>query len=346
MMRKFDKYKTSFKEWIVFTLTFFFLYDIIWAFADFVNFKKSFEGYYICLFIDFVYCGIFSLASLMVNQVLLKRKFFKLAETDQKRFLSSAAIIVTVNIFIAAVFDFLLDFILPDFAEEDVWGTLFLFGIIASLLTLIHMLLYYSKVIVDKNNENIRLQKKYLRLQLNPHFVFNNLSSLAGMIVIEPKKAEEYVVGLSQVYRYMLQHIEQEYITIEEAMNFAVKYVDLLNLRYDGNIVLEWHGGKSENAYILALSLQLLIENAIKHNAPNDNNTLHIQTSVYGGMLVIKNNRIYTRERNDQTVDSYGIGLKNLKQRYELESGKKIEYNITNDSFEIGLPLIKKGARI
>ena len=103
-----------------------------------------------------------------------------------------------------------------EFIEVDVWGTFFLLGIIASLLTLIHMLLHFFK-----NKENFCLQKKYLKLQLDPHFVFNSLSSLAGMIEDEPQRAEEYVVRLSQVYRYMLFNIDQDYVTISEAMDFT-----------------------------------------------------------------------------------------------------------------------------
>lgn len=238
-MRNLKRYNAAFKEWLIFTLTFFFLYDVIWAIADFDNFKKSIDGYYICLFIDFIYCGIFSFVSLAINQILLKRKFFKLAETNKNRFLSCATIIVIVNIIIATICDLLLDLVIPAVMADDIWGTFFLFAIIASLLTLIHLLMHYSNVVIRKNNENIRLQKRYLRLQLDPHFVFNSLSSLAGMIAIEPQKAEEYVIRLSHVYRYMLQHIEQDYITIKDAMDFAERYVSLLNLRYNDNILLD-----------------------------------------------------------------------------------------------------------
>ncbi len=341
-MDKLGNYKEKLIEWIVFTLTFFFLYDVIWAIADYEDFKHRFEGYYLCLFMDLVYCGIFSLVSLSVNQILLKHRFFKLAETNRKRFLCSIGVIVAVNIIIAGACDFLLNVIDSDFMEEDVWGTFFLFGIIASLLTLIHLLLYYSEIMIQRNKENMRLQKKYLKFQLDPHFVFNSLSSLAGMIEDEPKKAEDYVVRLAQVYRYMLRNIEQDYITIHETIDFAETYVGLLNLRYNDRIILEMDGAeRNGNDKILALSLQLLIENAVKHNSPQENEPLHIRISVQDDMLVIRNNRIYAHGHNDQMIESYGIGLKNLKQRYELECGKNIGYNVTDDSFEIRLPIIK-----
>ena len=342
-MKKLDKYKAMGKEWMGFTLIIFFLYDVIWAIVDFDDFRRSIEGHYLWLLIDFVFCGVFSLASLSVNQILLRHRYFKSAETDRKRFLCSVAVIVAINIFIAGVFEMLLDAIAPYFMEEDVWGTFFMFGIIASLLTLIHLLLHYSDVMIRKNKEYMYLQKKYLKLQLDPHFVFNSLSSLAGMIEDEPQRAEEYVVRLSKVYRYTLRNIDRDYITVREAMDFASIYVSLLNLRYDDNIILETDEDKvNGDDRILALSLQLLIENAVKHNSPQDGMKLVIQICMRDNMLVIKNNRIYTHGRNDQVVESYGIGLKNLKQRYELECGKKIDYNVTKDYFEVRLPIIKK----
>ena len=132
------------------------------------------------------------------------------------------------------------------------------------------------------------LQKKYLKLQLDPHFVFNSLSSLAGMIEDEPQRAEEYVVRLSKVYRYTLRNIDRDYITVREAMDFASIYVSLLNLRYDDNIILETDKDKvNGDDRILALSLQLLIENAVKHNSPQDDKKLHIRISMHLSLIHI-----------------------------------------------------------
>ena len=295
------------------------------------------------MFVDLVYCGVFSIVSLSVTKLLLRQRFIKRAEAERSIFIYSLVVIVAINILIAGVCELLMNVIESEFIEVDVWGTFFMLGIIASLLTLIHMLLHYSDIIILKNKENVCLQKKYLKLQLDPHFVFNSLSSLAGMIEDEPQRAEEYVVRLSQVYRYTLFNIDQDYMTISEAMDFARTFVSLLNLKYNDKIILELDEEKVKGEdRILALSIQLLIENAVKHNSPQENRPLHIQISVQENMLTIKNNRIYFHGRNDQIAESYGIGLKNLRQRYELECGKKIGYSFTRDSFEIRLPIIKK----
>ena len=342
-MKILKKYKGRLTEWIVFTFIFFFLYDIIWAIADFEDFKQSINGYYLYMFVDLVYCGVFSIVSLSVTKLLLRQRFIKRAEAERSIFIYSLVVIVAINILIAGVCELLMNVIESEFIEVDVWGTFFMLGIIASLLTLIHMLLHYSDIIILKNKENVCLQKKYLKLQLDPHFVFNSLSSLTGMIEDEPQRAEEYVVRLSQVYRYTLFNIDQDYMTISEAMDFARTFVSLLNLKYNDKIILELDEEKVKGEdRILALSIQLLIENAVKHNSPQENRPLHIQISVQENMLTIKNNILYFHGRNDQIAESYGIGLKNLRQRYELECGKKIGYSVTRDSFEIRLPIIKK----
>lgn len=194
-----------------------------------------------------------------------------------------------------------------------------------------------------KNKENAALQKKYLKLQLDPHFVYNSLGALAGMIELEPKTAEEYLVKFSRVYGYLLRHIEIDYIDIGEAADFVAVYVDMLNKRYHGNIILQNEiNAETDQGFILALSLQLLIENAVKHNYPQEDQKLYIRIYVRDKMLVVRNNRIYNGCRNDQNVESYGIGIRNLCRRYELECGTQPEFQATTDAFEARLPVLPK----
>ena len=114
-------------------------------------------------------------------------------------------------------------------------------------------------------------------------------------------------------------------------------------MRYDNAIVLhadDLHGDRDE--CILSLSLQLIIENAVKHNCPQSGIELHVSLGRQGDMLVIKNNRIYANHNNDQSVESYGIGISNLKQRYRLEGEAEPEFIAHQDSFEVRLPIIKR----
>lgn len=196
---------------------------------------------------------------------------------------------------------------------------------------------------IKNNNDKISLQKKYLKLQLDPHFVFNGLSSLIGMIKVEPERAEAYVIKFSRMYRHMLQHIDKDYININETTDFLISYIDLLNLRFDNNIIIKINYDKNKEnnkEYILSLSLQLLIENAVKHNSPDSKHKLIIQIYKKDNKLIVKNNRIDSKYTFESNIDSFKIGLINLQKRYMLENNKSISVHITQNISEVGLPII------
>lgn len=330
----------AFMEWLSFTLIFFFLYDIIWILADWKDFKQSVSEQYIDLYVDFVLCGVFALTSrfitnMMANVFLGERK-------THKTLVAICAGVLILNMLIASGCEQILSIILPIFQTEDIWGTSYLLGLITSLVSLIHLSIHFSDKVILQSKENIELQKKYLKMQMNPHFVFNSLSALAGMIELNPRMAEDYVVKLSHIYRYILQHIDKNYIPIRKGKEFVEAYVNLLNLRYDGNVVLNSEGLQGENnEYILSLSLQLLIENAVKHNTPYEGNVLRIDISRQDNMFVIKNNLIQQTNK-DYIVASTGMGISNLKRRYKLECGEEPQFIVNDDSFEVRLPIIKK----
>lgn len=206
--------KNSFLEWLVYSLIFFFLYDIIWILVDLPDFLQSVSGLYPELLVDFALCGLFSLSSLYLNRWLFKQQRFWREWQGHRVFVQNGLVLLGFNLLIAGGCELLLSLVAPKLMMQDIWGTSFLFGLIASLVALIHLSMHFSDMIVLKGKENLALQKRYLMLQLDPHFVFNSLSSLAGMIGEDPKMAEDYVVKLSHIYRYILQHIDKKYITL------------------------------------------------------------------------------------------------------------------------------------
>lgn len=340
-MRK--KCRSIWVEWITFTLVFFFLYDIIWALADPREFFTTIKEECVWFAVDLVCCGIFSLASLSLNHRLFRLWRFAHEEQGYKYFVYNGIVILISNLLIAAGFELLIYMLFPTVLNEDLWGNSYIIGLIASLTAVIHLAIHYSNMVIQKGKENIALQKRYLKLQLDPHFVFNSLSSLAGMIDTEPQLAEQYVVKLSRVYRQILRHIDDDFISLAEAVEFAHTYVELLNMRYQDKITLQAdisRGGNDE--FVLSMSLQLLIENAVKHNTPRGNSRLHIHIDRQNNMLVIRNNRICAHGVEDKNVNSSGIGLNNLRKRYELQCGVKPEIILTETSFEVQLPIIRK----
>ena len=199
--------KNSFLEWLVYSLIFFFLYDIIWILVDLPDFLQSVSGLYPELLVDFALCGLFSLSSLYLNRWLFKQQRFWREWQGHRVFVQNGLVLLGFNLLIAGGCELLLSLVAPKLMMQDIWGTSFLFGLIASLVALIHLSMHFSDMIVLKGKENLALQKRYLMLQLDPHFVFNSLSSLAGMIGEDPKMAEDYTSAYRQeVYNPCRRH--------------------------------------------------------------------------------------------------------------------------------------------
>ena len=338
------KHKKILYEWSISTIVCFLLYDLIWIFADFIDFKENISPkLYIYLLVDLAFCATFSLSSALLCHKILEWQSLTERKEDYKKMILIGGLLLLCNLLIAACLEVCIYFINLNYFEDGLWGNSFLFGLIANIITLFHLLIHYSKSIIQNKETNIKLQKKYLKLQLDPHFVFNSLASLVGMISLNPPQAEKYAIKLSHIYRHILSHIENDYITINEANTFAQEYVDMLNIRYDNLIVL--HTNKFEtnsNEYILSLSLQLLIENAIKHNHPLPNSPLHIYITKKDTLLTVRNNRIFATQHAEQFDKSYHLGLENLTKRYQFETKLKPSVTCTEKYFEVNLPIIKR----
>lgn len=337
-------FKKFLYEWGVSTIVCFLLYDLVWLLADFIDFKEFISPqYYINLLIDFVLCASFSLISILLSHKILKRTSSTICEVNYKNLIISGVLLLLANLLIAACLEVVFYVVDLNFFEDGLWGNCFLFGLIASQITLFHLLIHYSKNIIKNKEANITLQKRYLKLQLDPHFVFNSLASLVGMISLDPPKAEKYAIKLSHIYRHILNHIDNDYITLADAKSFAEEYVDMLNLRYDNHIVLHTNLlNNNEKEYILSLSLQLLIENAVKHNPPSLNVPLHICILKQENVIIVRNNRIDTTTPNDSIYQSYHLGLENLTKRYLFETKLKPSIICTEKLFEVKLPIIRK----
>lgn len=178
-----------------------------------------------------------------------------------------------------------------------------------------------------------------LKNQLDPHFLFNSLNVLSALIEEDPLKAQEFTIGLSKVYRYVLDQKNKNLIPVEEEINFARLYISLLKVRFEDAIVVNFPDQVSLNGYrIVPLSLQLLLENATKHNIISEIKPLRIEVFTENGFLVVKNN--YQKK---QTLESSsGIGLQNIIQRYELVSKEEVVILKTQDFYSVKLPLVSE----
>ena len=185
--------------------------------------------------------------------------------------------------------------------------------------------------------EKALTQYQALRSQVNPHFLFNSLNTLSGLIHQDPDLADKYVAKLSEVYRYVLANQESEAVALEEELSFIRSYLYLLNIRYDGNVRYEiYYSGNTENYFIIPLGLQILIENAIKHNRISEKKPLVIEIRVNEKEITIKNDK---RPRLNQEP-STGKGLSNLIRRYEILTTQKVKIEETETTFSVQIPLL------
>lgn len=189
----------------------------------------------------------------------------------------------------------------------------------------------------ELERETFNLQYHQLKNQVNPHYLFNMLTSLDGLIHTNPDLASEFVKHMSKVYRYVLQHKESEVVTLEEELEFISHYIELLHIRYAAGLHI--HHTISEAAAdkgIVMVTLQMLIDNAIKHNIVQPNAPLKITIWDEGDYLHVHNNKQLRR----QIETSNGQGLAQLKKLYGFITRRQIIIEDAEEHYTIKIPLL------
>jgi sensor histidine kinase YesM len=198
----------------------------------------------------------------------------------------------------------------------------------------------WKQAIVEKENlklQHVRSQFSALKNQISPHFLFNSLNTLVTLIAENQNAAIDFTQKLSEVYRYILQYKDKEVISLEKELQFAEAYIFLLKTRFSENLKVEISIPKERmQSFIAPLSLQMLVENAIKHNEVSTARPLYLTISVEGENLVVKNNL----QRKSSVAHSTKTGLENIKQRYKHLSHHLVEVIVTASSFIVAIPLL------
>jgi two-component system, LytTR family, sensor kinase len=213
------------------------------------------------------------------------------------------------------------------------------------IFTLVYEILFLSKEreldnkLVDQlDKERSQAELQALTNEMDPHFIFNSLNTLNHLILNRPQQAHLFNNKLAQVYKYFLINKTRELISLKDEMEFIDNYFFLLQIRHDGKLQLKADLNEENcKAMIPPFAIQVLIENAIKHNEFTEANPLLIKISINGQYIRVTNNA----KPKPYAINSTGIGLKNLSSRYRIISRKDIEIEKGRDSFTVKLPLIK-----
>lgn len=186
--------------------------------------------------------------------------------------------------------------------------------------------------------ESLRAELNALKTQVNPHFLFNNLNTLSSVIPEDPKLAVDFVQQLSKLYRHILEVKDEQSILLEEELEVMKAYAFLLQTRFGSNldVVIDVPPEKLSKR-IVPLSLQILMENAIKHNIVSSDKPLKIEISARNGQLLVSNNL----QKKNQVNESTGIGLTNIRNRYKLLGNSQVEVTVSGSNFTVSIPLIE-----
>lgn len=186
--------------------------------------------------------------------------------------------------------------------------------------------------------ENIQTRLDTLKSQINPHFLFNSLNTLSGLIHEDQDKASHFLRKISGVYRHILEARDKDLISLEDEMAIANDYIQLINVRFEGTIVITVEIEESaKQKKVVPLCLQMLMENAIKHNRASMDEPLKISIATQGdSWLLVSNNRQIRQSLEPSTK----VGLRNIKARFGFITNREVEIIDDDAKFEVRLPLI------
>ncbi len=237
-----------------------------------------------------------------------------------------------------------------EFLANESFGN-YQFGLWITLLAVgvFHLIYFYNKYQQKKIKEQkviagaARAKFDALKNQLDPHFLFNSLNVLTSLIEENPISAQKFTTSLSKVYRYVLEQKNKDLVTIDEELQFAKTYMSLLQMRYEDAIKFSIPVNISDpELKIVPLSLQLLLENAVKHNVITSDNPLEIRIYEDNGYLIVENN-INPKASLEKSTK---VGLRNINQRYSLITNRPVEINQSNKKFKVCLPLLTQEINI
>lgn len=212
------------------------------------------------------------------------------------------------------------------------------YGLLAVLLTGKRYFEAQQKVLQLRQAQT-ESELRHLKAQIDPHFLFNNLNVLRGLIKHDPAEAHEYLNRFAALYRFLIRHKDDDFVTLAEELQFVDEYVYLLRHRFGAAYEFRQElptAAELHRLLVVPGTVQLLVENAIKHNAGDDDDPLRITIGATAGALRVA----HPRRPKRTAIDSLGTGLANLRERYRLLAGQEIVVTATAATFAVAVPLV------
>ncbi len=306
------------------------------------------------LYIFFLYCMLYTVVLYIINSALFQ--YLDKVFEGENRFSGRRILIGFVSSFFISLFViFLLRIftqviierrsLISFFANEDASNYVESSVMTFIVLLAVHALHFYklyqeNKVIEQKiiaGTANAKFES--LKNQIDPHFLFNSLNVLSSLIEENPDNAQRFTTSLSKIYRYVLEQKDKELVSVEDELSFAKTYMNLLKMRFENSLYYEL---PTENinpeAKVVPLSLQLLLENTVKHNVVSEQKPLHIRIFIDKDYLAIQNDL----QKKEVLQDRQGVGLQNIVSRYGIITDRKVKVQEDEKNFTVRIPILTK----
>jgi len=261
----------------------------------------------------------------------------------------SLSLYITYGIMVSFTVSYLFGrFVLENTGQSLFWDA-FIKSLMIMVLDLMFISIYYStyltkfwKKSIEANEElkreNLLAKYEALKNQVNPHFLFNNLNTLSGMVEHKHEKTTDFIKKLSDIYRYVLEQNDKELVPITDELRFVEDYIFLSKMRFGEALNFSSDLHTKSSILIVPLGLQMLVENAIKHNIISDDSPLKIELGIENGFIIVRNN---LQKKKAIISGKEPLGLENLKNRYAYLSDVPVEIIESESVFLVKLPIIK-----
>jgi LytS/YehU family sensor histidine kinase len=257
-----------------------------------------------------------------------------------KRFMVGATSTVLYTIGAMYFITLIFETMMSTTVSGGVWISVVITIVISLFMHARIFLLNWRKAAIELEkvqHESTLAKYETLKNQLNPHFLFNSLNALTNLVYEDEDKAVKFIDQLALIYQYVLQTQDKELVPVSEELRFLDAYLYLQRIRFEDKLKVKFEvDGISGD--VAPLALQMLIENAIKHNVVSEDDPLYINIHAAGDYLVIENN---LQKKRSLGEGSPGIGLENIHRRYELLTPVKVEVQQDEKTFCVKLPIVK-----
>ncbi len=309
----------------------------------------------------FYYLSAFTLFMLAweSNDWLIRRQLR--SKKEEGLDLKSSLKILMTNLLIvlpaAAIFYYVGIFTLEDICKipaDDRWLRFridFFRAAILGFAVIVFNLFYHSmrqkkkleQKMLELRQEVVTSKYKSLKSQISPHFLFNSLNTLTSLMYEDRDLASDFVSRLASSYRYILDNREEDLVSLEKELNFLDSFIFMMNVRHEKAITITTDIHKDAGRSLIpTLSLQMLVENALKHNYYSKEKPLNIRIFTVGTIGIVVANNL---QKRDSSEESTRLGLQNIRKRYSFYTNQEVSVEEDQDQFKVTMPLLRSDAR-